>query len=263
MDLTGLSPRKTIASLFLSPRCDMSCRFCASEQDFSEMSFQQATALLGALRERSVRNVVLGGGEPFMWPHGLVRISEVARAAGFTVQVCTNGVSLPDGFQNIASSDRYILPLESMDPEGHDNLRRHRDGHHDLILRRIATLAGSGRELTVSTVVTRENLDGLGEIADYLVAARRRSVAIHAWHLYRFLPVGRAGARNADRLSVRHAEFRRACSDVKQRSLGFPAYRRDNMLRSSSVEFFWFDRGRLRTGAEALPEVSAWHHDAG
>ena len=29
-NIQGLDPRKRIASLFLTPRCDMGCRFCAS-----------------------------------------------------------------------------------------------------------------------------------------------------------------------------------------------------------------------------------------
>jgi MoaA/NifB/PqqE/SkfB family radical SAM enzyme len=244
--------RKRIASLFLLPQCDMTCRFCASEEDFSVMSFDQAANLLRALRERSIRNVVLGGGEPFLWPHGLERLSRVARELGFLVQICTNGVSLPAGFERIATVDRYILPVESMDAALHDGLRRHRRGHHNVVLDRIAALAGSGRELTVSTVVTAENVDRLGEIADFLARERERGVALHAWHLYRFLPVGRGGAVHAGRLDVAREDYRRACAAVRRRDLGFRVYRRDDMRRSSTVEFFWFERGRLRTGSESL-----------
>jgi len=247
-----LDPAKRIASLFLLPQCDMSCRFCASERDFSVMTYEQASALLHDLAALSIRNVVLGGGEPFLWPHDLERLSRLARGLGFLVQVCTNGVSLPPGFGGIDSIDRYLLPLESMDAGRHDALRRHRGGHQRLVLERIAALAGSGRELTVSTVVTRENVDDLARIATYLQRAAASGVALHAWHLYRFLPVGRGGSLHADRLDVRRAEYLRACAAIRTRDLGFRVYRRDDMLRSGSVEFFWYERGRMRTGSEAL-----------
>jgi len=248
--LDELGPRKRIASLFLLPQCDMSCRFCASEQNFSVMSFEQAAGLLRALRATSIDNVVLGGGEPFLWPHDLERLCGLAHQLGFLVQVCTNGVSLPEGFARIPTIDRYILPLESMDPGLHNGLRRHRNGHHELVLQRIESLASSRRELTVSTVVTRENVERLGEIADYLDATRRAGVAIHAWHLYRFLPIGRGGQQNAEGLDVPLRDFLRACARIQCRDLGFPVYRRDDMLRSSSVEFFWLERGQLKVGSQ-------------
>jgi len=230
----------------------MSCAFCASESDFSVMSFEQAADLLRRLRSHSIGNVVFGGGEPFLWPNGLERLSRLARELGFLVQVCTNGVSLPVGFEKMTSVDRYILPLESMNPALHDALRRHRNGHHALVLERIGKLAGSGRELSISTVVTRANADRLNEIADYLADVRASGVAVHAWHLYRFLPVGRGGAVNAERLKVGRADYIRACAEVRRRELGFRVFRRDNMLRSNTVEFYWFENGLLRVGSETL-----------
>lgn len=246
------APGKRIASLFLLPQCDMSCRFCASERDFSVMSWDQASSLLAELASYSIRNVVLGGGEPFLWPHGLRRLSRRARDLGFLVQVCTNGVSLPPDFGDIDSIDRYLLPLESMDAARHDALRRHRRGHHALVLERIAALAGSRRELTVSTVVTRENAADLPRIAAYLERTARSGVALHAWHLYRFLPVGRGGSVNAGQLGIDREDYLEACGSVRSRDLGFRVYRRDDMRRSSSVEFFWFERDGLRTGSEVV-----------
>lgn len=251
--LQGTSPRKSIASLFLTPRCDMSCRFCASETDFSVMTFDQAEALLRALACRSVRNVVFGGGEPFQWPHDLLELTAVARDLGFLVQVCTNGLCLPDRFERVATIDRYLLPLESMDSERHDALRRSAMGHHRVVRSRIERLAGSGRELTVSTVVTRENHDELGEIARFLRQSRDSGVAIHAWHLYRFLPVGRGGQPNAARLDLSVERFRRACGSARLAAEGIRVYRRDDMLRSSRVEFFWFERGELQIGSRVAP----------
>jgi MoaA/NifB/PqqE/SkfB family radical SAM enzyme len=247
--LPKLDPRRRIASLFLLPDCDMACRFCASERGFSTMDAKVAAELLALLRERGFASVVFGGGEPSLWPHGLERLTDRARRLGFVVQVCTNGVGLPDDFADDASVDRYILPLESTDPAVHDRLRIHHGGHHALMLRRIEQLAGSGRALTVSTVITRDNLGEIDALADYLRGARERGVRLHAWHLYRFLPVGRGGRPNAERLTVSRADFLDACERAKQAGLGCRVYRRDNMLRSSSVEFFWAEEGRLRIGS--------------
>jgi len=247
-----LGPNKRIASLFLLPHCDMRCTFCASRQDFSVMAFNEAERLLRALRARSIENVVLGGGEPFLWPHDVLRLSRLASGLGFVVQICTNGTSMPAGFERIECVDRYILPLESMDPGLHDGLRIHPAGHHALVRGRIERLVGSERSLTVSTVVTSSNLERLAEVGEFLEGARSRGIRVHAWHLYRFLPVGRGGARHAARLAVSREGYHKSCSALQGGRFGFPVYRRPDMLRSRSVEYFWIEGGRLRLGSESF-----------
>jgi MoaA/NifB/PqqE/SkfB family radical SAM enzyme len=249
LDLHGLDPRKRIASLFLTPLCDMGCRFCASETDFSTMSFDEATSLLSALRRR-VEGVVLGGGEPFLWPHDLEKLACLACDMGFQVQVCTNGVSLPEGFEHIDAIHRYILPLEAMDPGMHDGLRiRAGGGHHGIVMDRIQALAKAGREITLSTVVTSKNIAELQPIAEWLAWQSLVGLKVHAWHLYRFLPVGRGGAQHGQELAVDREAYLRACSAMKTAGLPFPVLRRDDMTRASTVEFCWFEKGRLRMGS--------------
>ncbi len=249
LDLHGLDPRKRIASVFLTPLCDMVCRFCASESDFSVMSFDEAAALLSALKGR-VESVVLGGGEPFLWPNDLEKLTCFAADLGFQVQVCTNGVNLPPGFEKIQSISRYILPMESLDPGLHEDLRLlPGGGHHSLILDRIQTLVQAGRELTLSTVVTRENLLGLQDMAEWLMAECISGMSLHAWHLYRFLPVGRGGAQNGQELEVDRDEYLRACRALKTAGMPFTVFQRDDMQKASTVEFFWFKQGKLRLGS--------------
>lgn len=255
--LGALDARKRIASLFLLPQCDMSCRFCASETSFSVMTFAQAETLLRGLSAVGLRNVVFGGGEPCRWPHDLDRLCSLARDLGFLVQLCTNGVALDEGFEQATKVDRYILPLEAMDPALHDRLRVHSAGHHNTVLSRLNALACSKTEVSISTVVTRENADELARIADYLSAAVLRGLALHAWHLYRFLPVGRGGRSRSNALAIPRQTFFDACAAARRRSRGYAVYRRDNMLRSSSVEFFWFEGQRLQIGSTTRTAVNA------
>ena len=105
------------------------------------------------------------------------------------------------------------------------------------------------RELTISTVVTARNVDAVGEVARHLHAWRARGARLHAWHLYRFLPVGRGGRPHAAELSVTKARFLAACRLAKASGHPFPVYRRSHMLRSSTVEFFWYEHGELVVGS--------------
>ena len=248
-------PGKRIASVFLLPDCDMACTFCASERGFDVMTYDEADALLTALASTAIESVVLGGGEPLLWPHGIDRLAARASELGFVVQVCTNGGAPIRPF-DLPHVDRIILPLESTVAATHDDLRRRAGGHHAGVVERIESLLAGGRELTLSTVVTAGNIEHLPAIAAYLDGLARAGGRLHAWHLYRFLPVGRGGAANAPALEVTAAAFSAACERAKSLPLPFPVYRRDDMLRSSSVEFFWREDGRLRTSAQAVDQAS-------
>lgn len=243
-----LDPCKTIASLYLLPDCNMACRFCGSELDFSVMSWAQAEDLLLLLRARGVRNVVLGGGEPFLWPHDLVALTARARELGFLVQVCTNATQLPDRFERIPTVDRFVLPLESLDPETHDHLRRFSGGHQAKVFAALERLRAENRAFTLSTVVTRTNLAHLPALAAHLHDLHTLGASIHAWHLYRFLPVGRSGRPNGPQLDTTFEAFFAAATAVQALRLGFPVYRRSDMLKASSVAYFWADAGGLQTG---------------
>ncbi len=226
-----------IAVVMLTPDCGMACAFCVTEP-FEPMDSGEVVALLRGLRERGVLRLVLGGGEPFAWRHGTVALTARAKAMGFHVQVGTNGIDLPEGFERLESIDGYVLPLESADAAAHDGLRVFSRSHHAIIQDRLERLRAAGKQVTVSTVVTRENLGGLGDLGCFLEAYRLRGGLLHAWHLYRFLPVGRGGGRHAERLAVAESDYHQACDAVKRAGLGFPIYKRADMYRSRTVGFY-------------------------
>jgi len=248
-DLTQLQlpPGKRIASLFLLPDCDMACRFCGSELDFAVMAPEAALDLLRWLRARGVDQVVLGGGEPLLWPHGLAGLASSAKDLGFTVQVCTNGRGLGEDLLASPAIDRFILPLESLDPATHDHLRRAPGGHHHHIQACLRQAMALGRSLTLSTVVTAENLTHLPSLADHLEDLVLEGARIHAWHLYRFLPIGRGGLRNGEALATSPQAYRAAVDAVRSRDRGFTIYRRSDMVHASSVAYFWAEAGGLRS----------------
>lgn len=242
---------KQIASLFLLPDCNAACVFCAAERGFSTMSFAQAEGLLDQLARGPIRNVVLGGGEPFLWPHDVLRLAASAKARGFLVQVCTNGLVVPDDFAEAGAVDRYILPLEAVDAVTHDRLRGSGPGHHARMLAHLERLTAARRSFTLSTVVTAINVERLAALARSVDALALAGAPLHAWHLYRFLPVGRGGARSGDRLAITPERFLAAWSTARAAAPHARIYRRDDMLASSSVEFFWAEGDAIRTGSEA------------
>jgi len=252
----------SVAVVLLQPECNMTCSFCVTEDDFEPLRYPAAVGLLDDLVRRGVRSVVFGGGEPLTWPGDVVRLAGEARERGLLVQIGTNGVDLPDGFAGLEDIDRWVLPLESTDPEVHDALRHHAASHHAIILDRLGHLQTAARSVTLSTVLTPENLAGLEELARFLGRYHAVAENVHAWHLYQFLPLGRGGRPNRERLTIPEASYRAACARIKRLDLPFRVFVRADMYRATTVEFFWSENGRIRSGSEFLHDAPGQHAQA-
>ncbi len=249
---------KTIAAVFLLPNCDMGCTFCASDLGFDRLGFEQVCELIEGLWAAGYRVLVLGGGEPALWRDGEKRLFDlavIAKKLGFVVQINTNGIRLDGGFETWPGVDRFIFPMDGASAARHDSLRvmlgSEPEGHFELVQKRVDACVRSGRGFTIGTVVTQKNRGELGELVDWMQARVAQGAKIHAWHLYRFQAVGRGGTRADEELGLSSLDFKAICGEAKVAGLPFPVWRRDDMLRSTTVEYFWFQNGKLRVGSQA------------
>jgi MoaA/NifB/PqqE/SkfB family radical SAM enzyme len=248
----GPGPRRDyrIGVVFLHPGCNMHCTFCATDNDMDTMTSSGAQRVLGCVRDRGIDSVVLGGGEPFAWPHDTLRLAAWARAQGFFVQVGTNGIAMPSSREGLDRVDRFVLPLDAADAALHNASRRFGPGHHELVIQRLRALRAAEKSVTVSTVVNARNAAHLGPLAGFLCDYFDGGGALHAWHLYKFLPEGRGGALHEAELAIGDDAYDAACDAAKGRCDGFHVYKRRDMRHSKSVDFFWQHRGRIRVGSE-------------
>jgi len=244
---------KNIAVLMLNAECNMRCTFCVTDNRLESMTLEQYTQTLDRLQEHGFDNIVLGGGEPFCWRHGLPIAAKLAKDRGFYVQVGTNGIDMPDDDAYPQWVDRYVLPLDASKREIHNQMRPMPDaatGHHELMVRRLKQLRRYHRAVTVSTVISRANMDGIinigNNLADYVASGGR----LHAWHLYRFIPEGRGGKANSGRLSISDEEFNSAVTLARSQYYPFTLFKRPNMRHSSTVDFFWYENNTLCVGSE-------------
>ena len=229
----------------------MRCGFCITDDTCGSMTLDEALTTLEVLEARGVGNVVLGGGEPTLWSPGVFRLSAEAHARGFLVQIGTNGIVLPSDYAQNPSVARYVLPLESAGAEIHDRMRPGgAASHHAVMLGRLEELRKVGRQVTLSTVVSAWNAQELPALADWLSRYAEQGGRIHAWHLYRFVPEGRGGEVNADSMRISLADYEAACEEVKGRTLPFSVLKRPDMRHSKTVDFFWYEGGRLQVGSE-------------
>ncbi|MDF1836978.1 MAG: hypothetical protein P1V35_03840, partial [Planctomycetota bacterium] len=231
---------------------------------FDRMKFGQARELIEELWSAGYRILVLGGGEPALWRDGDRGLSDLglfAQGLGFVVQVNTNGIRLGEGFESWPGIDRFIFPMDGASAARHDSLRvvlgPEPGGHFDVVQDRVDACIRAGRGFTVGTVLTSKNQGELDGLISWIRGKVDQGARIHAWHLYRFQAVGRGGTGAGQELALDSSAFRAACARAKAAGLPFPVWRRDDMIRSSTVEYFWFQGGSLKVGTQEWGAKSA------
>ena len=230
------------------PTCNMVCEFCVTEDDMETMTLQRAVELLHQMKSAGVEIVVLGGGEPLLWKPGIFNLAIEAQKLGFFVQLGTNGILLPQGFEKIDVIDRWVIPLESVNPSAHNRMRRYKNQHHQIIIEVLGKLKVARKSVTISTVVTTWNQSEILELAEFLRNYQTDSNHVHAWHLYQFVPEGRGGgSEKAQELQLPFSEYQNIFTLVKEKKLPFRIFKRSSMYNSRDVQFYFLETGQVKS----------------
>lgn len=151
--------------------CNMRCRWCyATGTAFrpeDNMPLNMAKSLVDLMYDLGVGNVVLIGGETLFWKH-LFEVATYIKSRGMESTVVTNGWLLgQERFrERVRSSDITAINIslkggnrqQYIDLTGFDGFEKTLEG--------LREVAGWGKpEVSVSTVISRETLNNLHEIA--------------------------------------------------------------------------------------------------
>ncbi len=216
------------------------------------MDDAQVESLVHEIKRVGFRSVVFGGGEPLLWKGDLQRACDLAKEEGLMVQLCTNGTKKERLASLLAVLDRVILPLESSVEATHDRLRTAIHPHFRNVMELLRDFSLRGVETTISTVVNAQNIQGLPALAAHLVALETSGLRLHAWHLYRFLAIGRGGRVGADELQTPSSAYWAATNEVLNHAGRFAVYRRPHMLKSRCVEYFWLQDDCIHLGSDTF-----------
>jgi radical SAM protein with 4Fe4S-binding SPASM domain len=179
-------------------RCNFHCPFCeagAGEPGRDELTTGEAETLLADLGRMGVRRLLISGGEPAM-RRDLPTLLDTAGRLSITPAIISNGYLIEDRWHELRPF-QYFLYMTSVDglPEQHDGMRG--KGSYERALRALELFAGIGvRTRVVNTVVHRDNLAQLPELAERLAAS-----AATDWYLTPVLNLGRARGRGAYQMS--------------------------------------------------------------
>ena len=163
-------------------RCNLRCIYCYASADGpleGELTLDELIDVVEQAKNLGARKIVLlGGGEPFLFPH----VKDVIRhihCLGLSQAVFTNGALLTSELCRFLSDHRVKVAVKhnSFQPAIQDALAGVA-GAHRLINRGLRLLMESGypgvdRPLCIQSVVCRQNID---EIEAMWVWARERSI---------------------------------------------------------------------------------------
>jgi MoaA/NifB/PqqE/SkfB family radical SAM enzyme/SAM-dependent methyltransferase len=170
--------------LHVTDRCNLACRHCLVSSGPAGADGMPTEAVLAVIRqacELGADTFYFTGGEPFLRPDMVQVLRRVTRDHGATAVVLTNGLAVSRELVSaLAQLPRERLFLQvSLDGSCariNDSLRA--PGSFEGAVRGLRTAMAAGLNVTVATVVLRENLDDLVRIADLV-----RGLGVKQLHL--------------------------------------------------------------------------------
>lgn len=235
------------AVLFLLPHCNMKCDYCVVEENYSVMPYKVATDLISDLGERGYASVVLGGGEPTVWPHDVFKLAEFSKKHNLKTQIASNAIHLPEDFAKNPHIDRWNISLDSSLQDIHDSHRHARKGSHfEIIKDRLQKFSQEKKEIYVSTVVTQSNIHSLTQMAYFLNDYNQQSGNLKAWSIFKLLRLGRGPEVHLDRLMVEDEDFENAVREVIQIPRNYKIRVRRNMYEQENVDYYFFRNNEVQ-----------------
>ena len=182
-------------NLKLTYECTNQCSFCFSSHLVGqEMSIEGLESAVESGYLRGCRELVLSGGEPTLVADVLMRIMELARTLGYKKFIIqTNGSGLSDKsrlceFLADFTADKrspnvcISFSVHGHNADIHDSISR-TPGAFEKLIDAIKKISSTNCEIYTNTVVTRSNIDYLGQIAEMLLQYKPTVLQFSMMHL--------------------------------------------------------------------------------
>ncbi|MEI6631901.1 MAG: radical SAM protein [bacterium] len=145
----------------LTQKCNLSCKTCYNEKREDNSSWpeeENVNKVIDKIRDSGVLEVILTGGEPFLYP-GIFGLIDYILSSGIKLRINTNGLLLTDELiQEIKKRKGVILTLglDGISERTHDFIRG--EGNFKKITAVMQRLSRSGIPLYINFTVTHKNL---------------------------------------------------------------------------------------------------------
>jgi radical SAM protein with 4Fe4S-binding SPASM domain len=179
----------------LTLACDQPCAHCGSRAGArrpSELSLQEALGVVGQLAAMRAREVVLIGGEAYLY-EGFLEIIRALKAAGIRPTMTTGGRGVtPELAATMKEAGLFAVSVSVDGRErAHDAIRKAPESYEGAIAA-LRALRAAGLRTAANTNINRANSNDLEDLYEVL-----REVGISAWQVQITAALGRAADRPA------------------------------------------------------------------
>lgn len=189
--------------------CNLRCKHCLSDSGKptqNELNTQEAKELIDALEKMKVFYLNFSGGEPLVRPD-IFEILEYASRKRMGIDLLTNGSLITQEVIDRFEKTNIFHVQVSLDGIGgtHDDFRGI-SGSYQRSVKAIKLLRESNYGISISSAVTKQNIDEIPRIIDLAV-----DLGANLYKTTLFMPAGR-GKRNVNDLALAPRDVKRLAS---------------------------------------------------
>jgi MoaA/NifB/PqqE/SkfB family radical SAM enzyme len=222
-------------------KCNMSCPYCYCPFDGEEGDVGLWKKIVDRIVSWGCFSITFGGGDPFLYSEFSELLTHANKRRGLLkfIQVDTNGIGVrahhyPSIKENV---DLLGLPLDGSDNATH-GLMRSNLKHFDKVINLLTELSRMSVPIKINTVVSRRNVDDLGDLLELL-----SHFQIRIWSLYEFWPLGLYGSVHKEEYAVPHELFLERAQWIRE-TCEFAQVEIGSIDKRSRAYFFVSQTGR-------------------
>ncbi len=183
----------------ITSECNLKCLHCvvsADKKDGDELSTRDALALIAQWQAMGVGDITFSGGEPLMRAD-FFKLARAAKKQGMTIGLATNGLCVtPAIARELRDLEAGIqVSLDGSTAEIYGGFRGNAQAFSQA-LDGIDHLVAAGNDVTVGTVISKNNLEDISSMLDLLEVH-----GVKYFRLIPFIPFGRGEANSELELS--------------------------------------------------------------
>jgi radical SAM protein with 4Fe4S-binding SPASM domain len=179
----------------VTSRCNLQCLHCvvsAGEGAAHDLSTRRSLELIDEWAANGVQEITFSGGEPLL-REDLFELAVAAREKNLTISMATNGTLMTSDVARRCKALGFDvqISLDGSTAEIYGAVRGHKEAFAD-VMNGIRNTLSAGINLTVGTVLTKNNVDDIPELLKLV-----ERCGIPYFRLIPFIPSGR-GQQNRD-----------------------------------------------------------------
>ena len=190
----GQEPYRPIYVVWeLTLACDHACAHCGSRAGKArerELNLEEALRVVDQLADAGTREVVLIGGEAYLW-EGMLEVVRALVRRGVRPLMTTGGKGLSPGLcRELAEAGMYSVSVSIDGLEASHNTIRRNKRSFQAGVRALTNLREAGLRTSVNTNINRINMGDLEALYERLLG-----LGVRAWQVQITAPLGRAADR--------------------------------------------------------------------